>query len=729
LSTSACCATIRGVRHDPSSYQVDLHDARGVVVGDQNLVIQHFTAGLAALSTDFESRIANFWMEYLGSAERPVAFGGRDSELLELDRWLADSEKSNLLIAAAAGRGKSSLIVRWLARLAGRDDLDVAFVPVSARFRTNPAAVFFPALAARVAALGEVSLPVAVGAGAEAWRGVLSGLLRERGVDSRTLLVVVDSLDEAADWEAGPDLFPLAPPASVRVLVSARLLAGDVGPDAWLERLGWNRPGLADTLALPPLDRRGIAAVVEQAGLRRDDGVDLTAELQRLTEGEPLLLHLYVDHLSGSGQLTVRDLPLIPPGLSAYFDRWWDEQRKLWGAQTPLREAAVKALLGLAAAALGPLTRDDLLALEPELDRWALEDALQPLRRFLIGDGVRQGFAYSHPRLAAHFLDGFATAERDGLEERFLGWCDRSAQASAPLPAYVSEHYTRHLARAGRATELYRLIGDPTWAETQLAADPSCGALTADVQRAWAVADAHDDLEQQVRCGLTVATVHSLSHNIPPAVLAALVELGAWKPQQALRAARQNPDVQERAVAVATLVRLLADEREQEIAAREAVDTLRAPEIHESTFGAGPDLLGRIAANLPARLLPLAVEAAESAFPDQVAEAMAALLPTLSGELRAAALRKIRDYLERAPAPLGDWSDDHWTHTDIAKTVLGLVDEPERSEIADVAVAAAQADPDPQWRVKRLAWLAGAVGEPRATELTGAALALLPQIK
>ena len=44
---------------------------------------------------------------------------------------------------------------------------------------------------------------------------------------------------------------------------------------------------------------------------------------------------------------------------------WWDDQRRLWGDNTPLREPAVVAVLSLLACALGPLTREAILQLVP----------------------------------------------------------------------------------------------------------------------------------------------------------------------------------------------------------------------------------------------------------------------------------------------------------------------------------------------------------------------------
>ena len=119
-------------------------------------VIEQVTLGVRALPTDYATRIANFLCDYLGTPERPVPFDGREEALQALDRWLDDpTAPPYLLLAAPAGRGKSALLVRWLERLRQRaPDLPVVFVPVSLRYETASQAVFFAALAPRLAELG-----------------------------------------------------------------------------------------------------------------------------------------------------------------------------------------------------------------------------------------------------------------------------------------------------------------------------------------------------------------------------------------------------------------------------------------------------------------------------------------------------------------------------------------------------------------------------------------------
>jgi hypothetical protein len=367
-------------------------------------VFGRYVDGLTALRTDYGGRIQNFLKEYLGTPAGPVPFGGRDDDLARLDAWLNDANAHPyLLLAAPAGRGKSALLVRWTQRLLSRPDVGIAFVPVSIRFRTNLAGVVFPAVTARLAALHGEKLTAEPTTPVEVWRGMMTDYLARPLPEGRQLLLVLDGVDEAADWEPGPDLFPANPPPGVSVLVSARLRAGQATPEAWLSSLGWNSPGLGQALDLERLTREGVADVLNKMGCPLDElgrREVIVAELHRLSEGDPLLVRLYVDDLWKRGAAATRlrpeDLQGLQPGLKGYFDRWWEDQRRLWGDQAFKLEPAVNAVLNLLACALGPLSRDDVLRLVPrgaEANRLGFGGSAPPTRpvrdRRRAGAGVR----------------------------------------------------------------------------------------------------------------------------------------------------------------------------------------------------------------------------------------------------------------------------------------------------------------------------------------------------
>ena len=349
---------ITGFTHNEEPLRAALH-ARGVTLTSSLFesllalagptLLNRLLQGVQHLGTDYAARIQNFFDTYLGSIARPIAFGGRDKDLARLDAWLdADDETPYLLLSGGAGSGKSALLARWSRHLLGREALLVVVAPVSIRFRTSIAAVFLPLLAARLAAIHGERLPPRTDMSVEAWRGVVSNYLARPLPEGHCLVVVVDGIDEAADWSAGPDLFPLAPPRGLRIVISARHTARAPDAEAWLRQLGWDAPHLARTLVLGALTADGVLDVIRQMSalpLTEREQADAAGEVFRLTDGDALLVQLYVSDLQRGTK--VRDLNNVVPGLPGYFNKWWDDQRTLWGDATPLRQKDVQAILSI----------------------------------------------------------------------------------------------------------------------------------------------------------------------------------------------------------------------------------------------------------------------------------------------------------------------------------------------------------------------------------------------
>ena len=542
--------------------------------------IEESVEGIVALPADYASRIQNFLVDYLGSERVSVPFGGRSADLARLDAWLDAPQQPYTLLAAPAGRGKSALVSRWTSSLLARPEIITIFMPVSIRFRTNLATVVFTSLAARLAKVFGEDLPSVQETTIDVWRVLVTNYLRRPPPEGRRVVVVLDGLDEAADWEAGADLFPADPPDGLKILVTARYRAGDLDSRSWLERLGWSR-SLATAFDLPPLTCDGVTDVLARMGSPLDrvsSKIDIIRELFRLSGGDPLLVRLYADDLwsrkDQATSLRPDDLHDIPPGLEGYFQRWWREQRVLWGKETPLREKTVQAVLNLLACALGPLTTEDLIQVAPEecgLDTWTLEDALQPLSRFVIGDGRTHGFVFSHPRLTSHFYEQLSGVERRTWAARFLHWGRRTLAAlnlgqinPQEASPYLIQYFGAHLERSGAGCDqLFSLVSNG-WRLAWLSSEGAYGGFLNDVRRAWRALDTADSERSQrgqlpehlghiVHCALCLASVRSLAANIRPRLVKALVESSLWTGAQALAFLRQTPSTEHRAAGLALI--------------------------------------------------------------------------------------------------------------------------------------------------------------------------------
>ncbi len=590
------CVEFDGAPDLASKLAADLHNW---------LFEQHLARGLARLSNEFLARVHRFVAEYVGTPAHSVPFGGRERELAELDDWLADpSAPSYLLVAAGAGRGKSALLVRWVQSLIGEIGLAPLFFPVSIRFRTNLASVIFASLTAYLNALHGEQLSVNPDTPPEVWRGRLAELLQRPLPDGRRLLLVLDGLDEAADWEIGPDLFPLELGGHARVVVSARLLAGDRGAGDWLRRLGWNAPRSARVLDLGGITEAGLADVLlRQGGARlaamQAQGMtsELVHELHRLSEGDPLLVRLYIEHLvtpAADGMaLRATALRSIEPGLAGFFKNWWDDQHRLWGSARPLEHKRVQAVMDLLANALGPLSRDDLLGLAPaaaELGGRSIDGALEPLRRFVVGDGVDSGYVFSHPRLAIHFREDLGRKEVAELEERFIVWCEQAvAQAQGPVGAvmslspYVVQYFGAHLDRQGAPAERYRPMLDDLWRCAWPALEGATAGYRGDLHRVQRVLDRdsgarpEDPVLQSLtaRCALCAASVDEVARSTPVELVAPLVRAGLWGRIGALRYARSITDPLQRARGLFELARVEGESNVARVQ-EEAIEALAA---------------------------------------------------------------------------------------------------------------------------------------------------------
>ncbi len=578
-------------------------DYQNASYSDFQTVANAFTQGLRELPNDYVTRVRNFLAEYLGSSNHPVPFGGRAKEFTRLDAWLADTQADPyLLLAAPAGRGKSALLLRWCQRLFARSNLAVAYFPVSIRFRTNLAGVVFPSLVALLARLHEEKVPTDPNMQEEVWRGLLMDYMNRPLADGRTLVLVIDGVDEAADWSAGSGLFPLDPPAGLRIVLSARSLANDQSADAWLQRLNWTKPGLAHTLELYPLDRSGIASVLTQMGFpldRLSTRINIVSELYRLSEGDPLLVRLYIDDLWARGEAVMRlqpeDLRAMHPGLAGYFERWWQDQRSLWNQEAPQREAMTQMVLNLLAAALGPLSQADILNLLPAEEDFNAENLRQhlaPLARFVTGDGIHQGYVFSHPRLGNYFLEERMSAtEREEVEQRFLTW---GAQTLAALNTeqitpeqaspYCVQYYGAHLERAQATASVLLTLVTQGWLRAWEKLDRANAGFLSDVERAWRAVERENQttidagtpapyMGEEIRCLLCQVSINSVTSNISPRLMLEAVKTGVWTPAQGLACIRLIGDLAPRARELAELAPYVQEPLRTDIL-QEALDTI-----------------------------------------------------------------------------------------------------------------------------------------------------------
>jgi hypothetical protein len=448
--------------------------------------------------------VSPLWPEYVGTAQRPRPFGGRDACLDRLTTWLT-SGPGHCLLVAPTGRGKTALLCHWLAALPA--DQAVVFVPVSMRFSTHTAADFFPALLGRLAHLHGEEPPRQ-----ESFQ-VAQGLVREylsrALLDGRPLLVVLDGVDEASGWEAGSWLAPDLP-GTTRIVLSMRASA-ELGGAELRRKLGL-RSHEAQVETLEALSKAECRAVIAQHG--RGLSPAQTEEMVELSEGDPLILRLLLDEPAylGSRNLT--------PGLAGVWER------QMVGAESLRNE--VFELAALLACARGPLARADLLTLL-EVEGPAFDAARQVIHRLVLETQV--GWVFCHPRLGEWFREEqLQPATRSSWEERLRAWGRRAIEAMSAdgelIPKYVLSHWSSHLPRKG--VEDWMLLTTAQWFQARTR-ESAAGVLDylrdlAKVQEV--LLEIGGRPSDWVECLLCRASVNSRRANLDPELVGLALENG-----------------------------------------------------------------------------------------------------------------------------------------------------------------------------------------------------------
>lgn len=293
-------------------------------------------------------------------------------------------------------------------------------------------------------------------------------------------VLLLDGLDEVTQWQLAPYLSRRLP-AHLHLIVSVR----DIGQD-W--RSDYGLP--ADQLTALPLgglqgdEIRSLLAGLGEAGERIAGDPTLIGHIveQAAYQNDPALGAdpFYVRFLAedvANALLSPAQIAEQPKGLDAYLDRWWKQIVQLAG-DAPLRD-----LFGTLAAAVGPIARSDLEALNASLrDDWAgdfFEQVLARVRRLVRQDsGGRYGLA--HPRLRHYVADPRRIGKINDYRSRLLDYCLRWREHRSP---YALSFLASHLAEADRLDELVQLFTGE-WIAAHWSVLRSFGALIADLDRA-----------------------------------------------------------------------------------------------------------------------------------------------------------------------------------------------------------------------------------------------------
>jgi hypothetical protein len=161
----------------------------------------------------------------------------------------------------------------------------------------------------------------------------------------------------------------------------------------------------------------------------------------------------------------------------------------------------------------------------------------------------------------------------------------KSKHPNAPFIAddgYFLDHFVYHLHAAGRAAELPSILRDETadganaWWSNRLLHRQVSGYV-ADLQRAWADASEAKDTGALIRWALMIASVRSAISDVPADLAALFLKHGVWTPAQALSAADWSSDLGRFEMLVAALP-FIDPDQQMSIAEEAALLARREPE-------------------------------------------------------------------------------------------------------------------------------------------------------
>ncbi len=506
-------------------------------------------------------------------------FGGREPELAALNRWLDDERApACALLVAPTGRGKTALLVHWVAQLAAQTAWHVIFVPISRRFEVAQQTIVLDYLARRLAAIhkDEQTLAAYDLTSPDNLRGIVADYLRRPLPEGARLLVALDGIDEAVGWEIGRTLLPATPPSGMRILVAAREVS-DRSWHGWCNHLGWNVAS-AWQVPLGLLNRAAVQRILAAMGNPLDalaQNIDWVAQLERISAGDPLTIRFVVEGLQ-RGEITPERLARMPPGLQAYVEDWVNTL-----VDRSANNVVIAAVLNYCAAACAPLTAEDLYQLDPTTfsKTGSLHQALRDreLARFLIrvpmatDAGGKEGYVFSHQRLREVFweTDTILSAQaRQAIQQAFVAYGERwYADRSRPLPAYLRRFWIAHLQAAGAWDRMRQVLTEivpsgeqyiQPWQAARHAAEGSDTGYLSDLDTLWTHAETTGDLALALRCALIAASLRSRNGNLLPELLVQLVQVGTpegrWSAAAALETIAHMPDEERQAACLAALV-------------------------------------------------------------------------------------------------------------------------------------------------------------------------------
>jgi hypothetical protein len=625
---------------------------RGIVVGGDAIRSIFITGDQNRVFVGDYELLRDAYIEAWSVFERTDVehFVGREWLVAELDAFMSDQDRGYFILEAPAGVGKTA----FLAHLVAERGYVHHFVEL-ARGQDGVAAGLKNLAAQVVRAcelvpyIAEEVLPAAAGSRPAFFSQLLKRASERLVRENRTLVIVVDALDEAGAPVGHNALgLPETLPEGIFFVVSQRPVPIRLDTHAPIrvssleaeheQNIADMRRYIERAVAAEPL-----ASIVSSSD--HDASVVVDALLKR-SSGVWIYLRYVLDDIRRHSHEPL-SLDVLPDGIWDYYARFWRgwraEHRDEWyGRDLPLlvtlaivQEPATAALLRALAGAGDDPSFEALLDEQWRPFLAVSEESSEPryrvyhasLREFVEGRVESDGRRAMDVALARELADAIDGAHRRIADRYLIRWGTldeglpglRHDLALRLDGGYGFRFLAAHLVAAGRDDELDRLLrlesvdgraDHNVW----FAAHEATGDLAeylADVARAWRRAEVRSDDELpgglaptialEVRYALLFASLNALAGAIPPPVLVALVDTRVWSPEKGLAYARQVPDEHARAAALVGLAPSVPRELQHELlGAVEALESERERAIAGIVEHLPQELLARVQVSLAA---------------------------------------------------------------------------------------------------------------------------------
>lgn len=554
-------------RASDGKYHVEIRDARGVVIGDNNVVYQYFLderyRPLAEHLITFADLIA----------ERTADFVGRAFLDARLAAFMEQHDRGYFVLVGEPGIGKTA----WAAHIV-REHQALHHFNVSAMGIVRPDQCLENLCAQIIARfqLDQPFLPVSTGRDGS----LLDKLLRQAAgkLDGRKLVIAIDALDEAqmpADIRGANALYlPISLPAGVYFVLTRR-------PQPMPLETAPGTPSEAFTLGAElPDNQADVYAYLRQQAGRPEFVARLTEqripterfveELAERSAGNFMYLAYLLPDIA-AGLFDPPHLTGLPQGLRGYYERFWNELESAKGEGREAWTKFYKPVIGILAATREPVSAawiGRILGLDPDE---VADLALARWRKFLYWMDVAGEVQW---RLYHFSLTDFLTEKLNGaklyhkqIADYYRELCNSNwLKLIESNGTYALRHMAAHLANAERWEDLHELVAEgkgnhQEWAEARHKIDGSYLGYLEDLRLAWTNArrlTPPKTLEtgRQIRYALIESSIRTLAAAMPVELLVALAKYQpyGWSQHHVLDYVQQLSDPRQQARILAELM-------------------------------------------------------------------------------------------------------------------------------------------------------------------------------